>query len=699
MAARLEQLAQSANPGVNLTLGADARIEYFRRQVFEARQPGPRLQLQARLGREMLNAGRTAEAIEQFLEMRQAIERQNIGGTAGSQLRGLLATAYLRQGEQDNCLARHGPDSCLLPIRGSGVHTATDGSRMALEELQALLRESPDDVASRWLLNLAYMTLGGYPDDVPGEWLIPPERFASDHDVGRFPNVASRLGVDMVGLSGGAIMEDFDGDGLLDLMASAWGMRDQLRYFRNNGDGTFEDRTEQAGLVGEVGGLNLNHADYDNDGDVDVLMLRGAWLQEEGRHPNSLLRNEGNGTFVDVTEEAGLLSFHPTQTAAWADFDNDGLLDLFIGNESQVGSHPCELYRNNGDGTFTDVAAAVGVAHEGFVKGVAWGDYDNDGLPDLYLSRMEQPNVLYRNEGPGDGGWSFRDVTAEAGVAEPGRSFPTWFWDYDNDGWEDLLVAPYPGFEGDSLPEIAADYLGLPCEAERPRLYRNNRDGTFRDVSREVGLGDALLAMGANFGDLDNDGFLDVYFGTGEPNLRTLVPNRMYRNAAGRAFEDVTTSGGFGHLQKGHGIGFGDLDNDGDLDIYAVMGGAYPGDVAYNALFLNPGHGNRWLTLDLVGTRSNRSAIGARIRVTVTTEDGEREIHRTVGTGGSFGSSSLRQEIGLGRAVAIREIRVTWPAGGPDQVFHDVAMDRAYRMGEGASRPVPASFARIQISP
>ena len=161
-----------------------------------------------------------------------------------------------------------------MPIRGSGVHTVTDGSRMAIEELSKLMRGDPDDLAARWLLNLATMTLDGYPDDVPADWLIRPETFASDHDIQRFPNVDSQLGIDVQGLSGGAVMEDFDGDGLLDLMASAWGVRNPLRYFRNNGDGTFDERTEQAGLVGEMGGLNLSHADYDNDGDADLLVAQ-----------------------------------------------------------------------------------------------------------------------------------------------------------------------------------------------------------------------------------------------------------------------------------------------------------------------------------------------------------------------------------------------------------------------------------------
>ncbi len=613
----------------------------------------------------------------------------------------MLAVAYLRLGEQENCVAGHGEHSCFLPIRESGQHRLERGSRGAIRVLQQLLSDHLDPLGFRWLLNLAYMTVGEHPDKVPSQWVIPVETFNSDHDIGRFKDVASNLGVDVVALSGGSILEDFDRDGYLDIMASSWGMRDQLRYFRNNGDGAFSDQTRSAGLEGEVGGLNICQADYNNDGYPDVLVLRGAWLQNLGDHPNSLLRNNGDGTFEDVTESAGLLSYHPTQAAAWGDYDNDGHLDLFIGNESTGAEiHPCELFRNNGDGTFSDVAAPLGLARAGYVKGVAWGDYDNDGDLDLYLSRMDAGNVLYRNEGPGkpaegssDGepSWSFVEVGQQAGVSEPRKSFATWFWDYNNDGWLDLFVAGYslkPDFSG-SLEDVVKATLGLPGNGEFSRLFRNNQDGTFRDVSREAGFEKALLTMGANFGDLDNDGFLDCYLGTGEPDLRTLIPNQMFRNDAGKVFQNVTTSGGFGHLQKGHGVSFGDIDNDGDQDIYTVMGGWYSGDVYQNLLFANPGHGNHWITLSLEGVKTNRMALGARIKVTVGTEEGDRDIYATVSTGGSFGASSLQQEIGLGQATEIKSIEIFWPVTGKTQTFSNLAMDEFLRIREGEARAVP----------
>ncbi len=708
----LKRIAQSSPPSRNPFLN-QRRIDMHRRQLASTSDRYGRLIVRFDLAFELLRAGRTREAIAEAESMLRQVGRDQEVPQDSPVMRSLqemLAFAYLRAGEQRNCLMSHNSESCLLPIQGSGVHTDQRGSRAAIERFSAILQDNPSDLGSIWLLNIAYMTLGEYPKNVPPQWLIPPRTFRSDHALGRFEDIAPQLDVDHNALAGGAIVEDFDGDGYLDILASSWGLADQMRFYRNNADGSFSDRTSQAGLDGQVGGLNLVQADYDNDGDQDVLVLRGAWLglmdPGSGNHPNSLLRNNGDGSFSDVTLRSGLLGYHPTQAAAWADFDLDGHLDLFVGNESsldpkdggQAQVHPCQLYRNRGDGTFEEIAAQVGLAHVGFVKAAVWGDYDNDGRPDLYLSRNGQSNLLFRNFGPtGQGGWRFADVTARAGVAEPLLSFPAWFWDFDNDGWEDLLAASFISYDEDALEAIVADYLGR-SKAGFSRLYRNNRDGTFSDVTQEARFDAVLMAMGANFGDLDNDGFLDAYFGTGQPAMRTLVPNRMFRNDRGTAFQDVTTAGGFGHLQKGHAIAFADIDNDGDQDIYAVMGGAFSGDIYPNALFRNPGTPNGWVTLILEGAEAtNRSAIGARIELTLDQRERGRRIHRSVGSGGSFGASPLRQEIGIGRAQSVRRLRIAWPnRARTRQEFSDLAANRIYRIRQGQG-PVEVHLKRLDL--
>jgi hypothetical protein len=317
------------------------------------------------------------------------------------------------------------------------------------------------------------------------------------------------------------------------------------------------------------------------------------------------------------------------------------------------------------------------------VKAVVAGDFNNDGRPDLYLSLGGADNILFRNDGPatrdGRPAWRFTDVAAGACVQGPKASFPAAFFDYDNDGWLDLFVAGY----GAMAEDVAADYLGLPTSAERGRLYRNARDGTFTDVTREAGLYRVAPAMGMNFGDLDNDGFLDLYLGTGNPDLSSLVPNRMFRNDGGRRFQDVTTAGDFGHLQKGHAICFGDVDNDGDQDVFEQMGGAVTADRAYSVLYENPGGPQAWLGLELAGVRSNRSAIGARVKVVLDTEDGPRTVYRTVSSGGSFGASPLRLEISLGRARKIVAVEVSWPATGPTQTLRGLRPGQRYRIAEG----------------
>ena len=417
---------------------------------------------------------------------------------------------------------------------------------------------------------------------------------------------------------------------------------------------------------------------------MTLFVTRGGWFGKGGKLPNSLLKNNGDGTFTDVTEEAGMLTFHPSQTAAWADINLDGFLDLYIGNESQPGNiHPCELFMNKGDGTFVDFASILKVQHVGFVKGVRWGDINNDQLPDLYISELGGKNKLFVNRGGTSArDWRFEEIAEKAMVSEPKFSFPAWFFDYDNDGFEDLLVASYDMNRLQNVAyETGAEYLGKPPTAALPKLYRNNGDETFSDQTKKANLEKVMFAMGSNFGDLDNDGFLDFYIGTGEPDLRSVVPNRMFRNKNGKAFEEVTMSAGFGHIQKGHGVAFADMDNDGDQDIYCVIGGAYEGDVSQNVLFENPNDQNNWITILIEGTQGNRSAIGARIKLTLPSG---RNIHRTVGTGGTFGSSSLQQEIGIGKANKISTIEIQWPKkDGQVQIFKNIAKNQIIKIIEG----------------
>jgi len=701
MAARLVHIRENAEPTA-MAYMTDRQIPRLQAALKLTTNQQQQASLRFNLSNQLLLSGRTTEALEVIRELEDQIAAAGGKLRPGvvAELRIRKAMAYLRLGEQENCQANHTASSCLLPIGPDGWHRLPRGSRNAIPLLTSQLTEYPEDLGARWLLNIAYMTLGEWPAKVPSQWAIPEKTFASEYDLPRFPDIAGTVGLDVDDLAGGSIVDDFNNDGLLDVMASAWGLEGQLRLFLNEGNGTFKEVTESAALKGLVSGLSIQQTDYNNDGWLDVWVPRGAWLAKAGRMPNSLLRNNRDGTFTDVTEEAGLLSFRPTQASVWFDYDGDGHLDLFIGNESTDPNDPdvCELFHNNGNGTFTECAAASGVALARFVKGVACADYDRDGRPDLYLSCLEGRNVLLHNDGPGEtpGAWKFRDVSQAAGVADQVLSFATWFFDYDNDGWDDLFAC---GYRIKNVGDIAADYLGLPHQAPLPKLYRNNGDGTFTDVTTATRMNRLSLTMGCNFGDLDNDGWLDMYLATGNPDLTTLVPNRMFRNAEGKKFQEVTSSGGFGHLQKGHGVSFADLDNDGDQDVYVVMGGAFPGDNYRNALFMNPGNTNHWLKLKLVGAKANRAAIGALIQVTLETPSGPRKVFKTVNSGASFGSNPLRQELGLGNATGITSVEIVWPGSGTRQVFRGLEMNRAYELQEGNTASMALQLKSLKFDP
>ena len=602
-----------------------------------------------------------------------------------------MAVGYLREAMTSACVARRIDDACVLAAGPSGVHPDVSPAEAALAHLVRLLRNTPPEhvlqLTAKWLANIAYMQVGGYPDNVPEGLEVSPAVFATEASFPRFQNVADKVGLDTLDHAGGAIVDDFDNDGYLDVVSSTLDSNGQLRFFRNQGDGSFAELTEAANLGGIFGGLNINQADYDNDGDLDILVLRGAWLEADGRMPNSLLRNNGDLTFTDVTFDAGLgEAHHPTQTAAWADYDNDGDLDLFIGNEATSAQvSPSQLFRNNGNGHFDDVAQQAGVVNLRRTKGVGWGDYDGDRFPDLYVSNLDGPNRLYRNTRDG----TFTDVAPELGVTAPVSGFSTWFWDVDNDGALDLLVNNYGvpiGHRGPRVAPAAASLMGEAQATKIPRLYLGDGSGGFREAAAEYRIDQSTLPMGSNYGDLDNDGYLDYFLGTGYPGYEALLPNVMYRNVDGRHFDNVTYSGGFGHLAKGHSVAFADIDNDGDQDVFEQLGGFYPDDAYFNALYENPGFGNHWITVKLVGTQSNRAAIGARIRLDLDEDGRRRSVYRHIGSGSSFGGNPLRAEIGLGTAATVDLLEVYWPTSGQTQTFREVRADRILRITEGDDR-------------
>jgi tetratricopeptide (TPR) repeat protein len=639
----------------------------------------------------LIALGREQEATELLEEQVARIDSAGIKGM--DKLKVQLALAYLRAGERTNCVMNHTAETCIFPIQGEGIHKLQEGSRRAINVYRKLLKADPDNLEYRWLLNIAYMTLGEYPEKVPSAYLLPKLTETSDSTLAikPFRDVAGLLNLDINNMAGGVIVDDFDNDGYLDIVTSSWDLDEPMHFFRNNKAGGFTDQSEESRLKDLTGGLNIVQVDFNNDGFKDIFVLRGAWLRGMyGQQPNSLVKNNGDGTFTDVTTQSGLLSFHPTQAATWNDFNNDGWADVFIGNETwegnaSSGEHPCELYLNNQDGTFINVAEKAACNVKGFIKGVASGDYNNDGFKDIFISSLSGERYLLKNKGLDGSVPSFEDVTKGANLNDRfARTFPTWFWDYNNDGWLDILMGDFT-FDKPITTYSAAEALKIfNGTSGTILLYRNNQDGTFSNQSENAGTNKTAFAMSANFGDIDNDGFLDFYLGTGNPELESIVPNKMFKNEGGKKFLDVTTAARVGHLQKGHAIAFADIDNDGDQDIYIEMGGAYKGDAFHNSFYLNPGQNpkNNWISIELV-KKNNLNIIGTKIKVTCRVDGKLIHIYRDVNSGGSFGSSPLRREIGIGQASVIDELTIQWHPNEKAQVVRDLKPNQFLRIHEG----------------
>ncbi len=616
-------------------------------------------------------------------------------------LRGIIE---LRRGEVANCIACCTEQSCLYPLGPEAVHLQREGSERAVQSFLAYLEKQPKDLLAKYLLSIAAMTLGEYPEAVPETYRLPllglntpsaptpdldgpesPKAPIAVPDLEPFRNIATLVGLlEQRGetMAGGSIFDDFNGDHRPDIFLSSYDSKYGAALLLNRGDGTFGNVSEAADLTEQVAALNCNQADFDNDGHLDVLLMRGGW---ERPLRLSLLRNRGDATFEDVTVQAGLDEPIATQAAGWADYDNDGDLDLYVAGEVQGSWGDAQnygrLYQNQGDGTFTNVAKRAGVENGFAGKGVAWGDYDDDGWIDLYVTNLNGPNRLFHNNGDG----TFEGLAERLGVTEPMVAFPCWFFDYDNDGRLDICANGYQA----SMTDVIGELTGRRSLDSAPRIYRNRGplgEKRFADLTVELGLDHDLLPMGCNFGDIDNDGYPDIYLGTGRPQYSNIMPNRMFANLRGHRFVDVTVSTNTGHLQKGHGVSFADWDADGDLDILLNAGGATPGDRAHDALFLNPGRPERHsITLKLVGTTTNRSAIGARISVAFTDpETGEaQQRHVQVSSGSSFGGNGLAQTIGIDRAETIDRITIDWPTSGTQTVFEDVPADRFLLIIEG----------------
>ena len=422
-----------------------------------------------------------------------------------------------------------------------------------------------------------------------------------------FAEVATAAGVNDAGTGEGVAWGDYDSDGDQDLYVVNYGSANRL--YRNNGNGAFSEVGASAGVDDSGNGDGAAWGDYDNDGDLDLYLANNG--------ANRLYRNNGNGSFAEVGSSAGVADAGYGQGVAWADYDWDSDLDLYVVNYGSA----TRLYRNNNNGTFTEVGAAAGVADTGSGYNPAWGDYDNDGDPDLYVTN-NGVNRLYRNNNDG----TFSEVGAAAGVAAAGYGTGATWGDYDNDGDLDLYAVDH---------------------GNANRLYRNNGNGAFSEVGSSAGVDAAGAGYGVAWGDYDNDGDLDLYVA----NYGSA--NRLYRNNNNGTFTEIGVGAGVADAGNGVGVAWADYDGDGDLDLYLVNQGA-------NLLYRNNGNTNRWLQVKLNGTNSNKSGIGAKVSATANGITQRREVE---GGGGFLSQSSLPVAFGFGGTTTVNQLTLTWPSG------------------------------------
>jgi enediyne biosynthesis protein E4 len=542
----------------------------------------------------------------------------------------------------------------------------------------------------------------------------PAKPASAEHTPGSFVDVTQKLGIHfkqeasptskkylLETMGSGVAVFDYDNDGRMDIFFSNGARIDDPtpkgtiprkdgpkywnRLYHQKPDGTFEDVTEKAGLAGIGYSTGVAVGDYDNDGYEDLFVA--------GYGHSTLYHNNGDGTFTDVTESAGVAGSGWATSAAWVDYDNDGRLDLVVARYMEwdfddiycgerkenyrAYCHPdifkpigALLYHNDGNGKFTEVSHKAGLDKPGKELGIAIADYDHDGWPDILISNDSMAEFLFHNKGDG----TFEEVGLVSGLALDGSGatfagMGVDFEDYNNDGWPDVIITDLAN--------------------QRYALYSNEGDGTFNYSTGAAGLGSMTLlhsGWGVRFMDYDNDGWKDLFIAQShvmdtieinEPHLHYREPPLLAHNENGKMFVDASAGAGevFRDQWVGRGLATGDIDNDGRTDVVITSNNG-PAWVLRNETRT----ANHWITLKLVGTRSNRDGIGAQIEV--TTDAGKQYV--TVTTAGSYESSSdPRAHFGLGNAMSVKAIRIRWPSG-ITQTLQNVKADQFLTITESS---------------
>ncbi len=545
-------------------------------------------------------------------------------------------------------------------------------------------RDTPTDVRYQWMLRVLTIQANRNESSIPTEFRLKmPASAASSF---RLQDVTNESGVGRLALGRGAAWGDFDNDGRDDILVGA--ERAPFCLLRNLGNGRFEDVAAQMGLVDSagVGCYASQFIDYDNDGYQDILLASNGW---GGSNRLFLFHNDGGKRFTDVTNQAGLGGPVDGFNTSWADYDNDGRADLAVATgivDPDDGDY-LRLYHNEGDGKFREVGREAGLGVKAKWISVCWGDYDGDGYQDLLATSYDAGPFLFRNLGNGH----FEDASQRAGIQTKTHAYTAEFFDYNNDGLLDLFVSTYP--EGNFTDMISNKMTRSKVPAgQRQLLFRNKGDGTFTNVAEEAGLTGWYGAMSSQVADIDNDGLDEIVLGTGNPELDWSEPKPLFHNDGKGHFEDIADSAGLVHYGMLHGMAFSDYDDSGNLSLFGSFGGFYWGTRETSRLYRNLGSGSHALEIHLVGTRSNRDAIGAR----VTAVAGARKIYKLVNGGNGFGSLNSRVvHVGLSRDTEVDLLRIDWPSG-VHQVFKNVPAGQRIEIVEG--RDTARSLVRFSAS-
>jgi tetratricopeptide (TPR) repeat protein len=531
--------------------------------------------------------------------------------------------------------------------------------------LDSMNSDSTNERARVWMWFSA-QKIGGYPENVPADFRMEMKPGWDSTDL-QYEDIAAKIGLDKTSAGRGTAIFDYNNDGLLDIVITA--AHGGCSLYRNNGDGTFTDVSVGSGLDECVNAFAIAAGDYDNDGFTDLFITRLGFYNGDA----VLYHNNGDGTFTDVTAKAGVQSWGPAFTASWADYDCDGHLDLLICHnlagvfDRQV---PNRLFHNNGDGTFTEVTEKCGLSSPYPTVAAAWGDYRNSGYPDVFLSSGLGRPLFFRNNGDG----TFTDISQEAGFEDFAMGSMCFSCDYDNDGRLDIVQYTWVDHEDEvyTMKTGKAREGGLAA-----RVYRNNGDGTFTMRNVEIGLDQGWGTMSGSFGDLNNDGSLDLILGNGSPRMERLNPMIIFESD-GQRFRNTTFAAGLPFVGKSHGVNCGDLFGDGRLEIIVAAGGVYPGDLLTSSVYRPTQRLGNYVNVRLTGVKSNRDAIGARL----TLRAGGAQQMREVFGGTNFGCLPCEQHFGLGTLKKVDALEIRWPSGA-SQVIENPPVNDTIRITEG----------------